>query len=400
MDTPEQSLSRIIERLQKDGALGESELQLLSGEVERLELAKRVHEAGFENPEAPEHFGVLPSVLSDIARRAQLSQWVKAKLNPPDSESCEELSQDGDSVQGADASEDITEVFVNDSDTQSSEEETDRLQLLTQEEEKSLFLAYNYARYRLAPIAASVLSQKDPPLEMTTELVSWIKFATDVRDTIIEFHYPFLIGIARRLTTQIFGQYNYSLPISSVFGLGCDGLRQAINTYDSGKGVWGLRSFAQKHVTGEILRWFKNESEWSKKTRPTKEPKEGQTREWISVKTVLEGLEDEGWAITGIQQQGVSVGGPPSGLENFLPEDETQKLSHFVTLARLRQSAAQAADKQNSLEAFQMAAQQALGKTPLMDDSDNPDREAGFAPAEWQRVWQRRASRIRAANSQ
>jgi DNA-directed RNA polymerase specialized sigma subunit len=399
------SLDSIHQRLTTSHSLSEVEYQVLVSELHQLRLDKRVHNAIYDTANPEDQMCVYKRLLQDFAsRHAKVREWRRAVLRESDSTVSDVAFEEDDQTTSYGSEELIAKVkliakVIQKATTDISggsewEEAVGSTEVLLEREEQELFVAYNYARHRLANLLqgnASVPVLCKCINKDLLEIANWILFATDVRELLVDFHSRYLVKCAHGAKQIVVG----SVTLREMVAAGARGLTKAINTYDPVKrrGNSGLLGFAYRHVFGGMIERIREITNFTNKnTRPSKQG----GRERILESEIGQNTADAGWNEDPIVQwqeaeQSRVITRPSRGRA----QSDLSKLDRFVKISELRKAAARATTARDPLEEFLQS------QAPTRHrDSCKEETSVGavFAPPEWQAGWLRRMLRIRYAD--
>jgi hypothetical protein len=264
-------------------------------------------------------------------------------------------------------------------------------QILSPREEQDLFLAYNYARHKLAGLIvgeitlAQLRALKGDKLD---ELLRWTILATDVRDLLVEFHYRFIVRTAHAVRRRVMDIFS----IRDICVAGIGGIKKAINTFDPHREM-RLTGFCWGHVFGAIREWIDTQTNWTASTRPViQEPLSGgalenRKREKIPDSEIIAGQQYARWSSI---DSGSMQGPQPQTstlLDNVSLREKALKLEEFIVISRIRKAAATASHTKDPIHEFITS----LAKSNVLPDSAlHSSIGADFAPSEWKLVCRRR----------
>ncbi|HEV2842604.1 MAG TPA: hypothetical protein VGW39_14875 [Chthoniobacterales bacterium] len=396
MTTPRESLEGVIKQLVAGKPLNELDYELLAREIAILDVDKYISNPLFDSDGAGLYFRVLPLCKAKLAeRRLRLQAWITSVLRPPNSnQEGESFEEEKGSLEALDTPSMIARLdfAARTSSEDSVDEVAETAELLTQPEEEKLFAAYNYARYKLArhlPNGAHAGALIAYPVDDLLQLAQSTLVATEMRDLLIEFHYRFVVKCAHKARWRIGG----NVTVRDMFLAGIEGLRKAINTYDSRRGASRLVGYASTLVNAEIIDWFKKETQWtSATTRPVKNDDtapgsdERVKRERIPLLEIEAALREKGaWTIFNEKHSSEEQ---PAALTGGIPlRDDPLKLDKFLAVAQVRKAAATAAATAKPIVTFKNLVAEMASSAPY---HPSVSVEAAFAPPDWQVVWQRR----------
>jgi hypothetical protein len=126
---------------------------------------------------------------------------------------------------------------------------------LLPEEERALFLQYNYARFRLSAARSeldSSLRIERVQLEPISQCVRWLKLALNRRECILNYYLRFVIKVAQQFEGRSARRTAIAIPrLDELIGAGLVGLLDAIDKFDIQKHPQ-LKEMAGQHVANAI----------------------------------------------------------------------------------------------------------------------------------------------------
>ena len=101
--------------------------------------------------------------------------------------------------------------------------------MLTRAEEATLFLQYNFSRFKVASIQKRVGSKKKPTATQASELLSWYRVSRGLRDQIAESNLALVLAMAKRIRIN-------SQDFSDQISEGNMALLRSVDKFDIGRG--------------------------------------------------------------------------------------------------------------------------------------------------------------------
>jgi RNA polymerase sigma factor (sigma-70 family) len=101
--------------------------------------------------------------------------------------------------------------------------------VLTRAEEATLFLQYNFSRFKVASIQKRIGSKKKPTATQSSELLSWYRVSRGLRDQIAESNLALVLAMAKRIRIN-------SQDFSDQISEGNMALLRSVDKFDIGRG--------------------------------------------------------------------------------------------------------------------------------------------------------------------